>query len=217
MSRNVIEILAEGHGEAGPSIRGSEPAATVLVSRLLHHLGHSHELFATRTPLRMRSVGEFYRADVLEKRLRYLAQRDRCAAVLILLDMDDGCPTERARELGERVRAMLPLPFSTVIVAAKREYEAWFLASLESIHEGEAYPGDPESLRDAKGWLRKRYRYRPTSQQSEYTRRIDIKLAASRSRSFRRMLHAVDEIVTAYREGIQVVTPALGDSKDSLT
>ena len=79
----------------------------------------------------MRSCGDSFAPGILENRLRALKEFADCAAVLVLFDLDDWCPKEVADALARRIRAMEPLP-SGVVVCAKREYEAWFLADLES-------------------------------------------------------------------------------------
>ncbi|MEZ4673292.1 MAG: hypothetical protein R2932_03495 [Caldilineaceae bacterium] len=91
-------------------------------------------------------------------------------------------PKEQASELTNRLRTMESLPFSVAVVCAKREYEAWFLASLETIHRGELYESEPEEIRNAKGWLRKKFGYKPTVHQANYTRLIDITIAHDRSK-----------------------------------
>jgi hypothetical protein len=99
------------------------------------------------------------------------------------------------------------LPFSIAVVCAKREYEAWFLASLESIHAERRYEGDPEAPHDAKGWLKEHFGYRQIRDQSSYTRKLNIELARMRSRSFCRLCHAIEEIVTSVNNHECIVTP----------
>jgi hypothetical protein len=130
-----------------------------------------------------------------------------CAAILVLVDMDDDCPQEKGPELAGRIQAMGNLPFSVVVVCAKREYEGWFLASLETIHVGYVYQGDPEDRRDAKGWLTREFGYRQVRDQSVYTQELDIALARRKSRSFRRLYHAFEEIVAAANQGVTVISP----------
>jgi len=154
------------------------------------------------------SYGDFFKNNKLEKAIRYHQKFDDCAALLILLDMDDACPTEKAYEITGRIGHMGPLPFSIVVVCAKREYESWFLASLETIHDGRAYGDDPEDKRDAKGWLRKNFKYKQTRHQALYTQKLDIALAHGRSRSFRRLYHAFQELVDAMQKEQIIITPA---------
>lgn len=213
MIRNKIYAIVEGHGEADTSKSGRRPAVTILVARILQSLGspglHPNEKYP---PFRI-SYGEFFRGDKLERAIRYHAKYADCAALLILLDMDDECPAQKAADLVTRVRSLGDLGFSVAIVCAKREYESWFLASLESIHQGQTYSGDPEAIRDAKGYLRKRYGYKPTIHQAQYTEIMDISITGQKSRSFRRMHHAIVEILEAWNNGVTIVTPQVASRR----
>lgn len=188
MSRNKIYAIVEGHGEANRPIASGRSAVTLLTQKLLTDL-QCWTLFPVEKtqPFRM-SYSEFFYGDKLERTIRYHKSYDDCAALLILLDMD-------------------VLPFSVVVVCARREYESWFLASLGSTHEGEQYDHDPEEIRDAKGWLRKKFGYKPTVHQARYTQNIDPGAAYVKSRSFRRLYHAFEELVSAATEGICIITP----------
>lgn len=207
MSRNKIYAVVEGQGEANTSPNSGQSAIVVLIRKMLTELNY-WELYPVerRSSFRM-SYGSFFRGDKLENVIRYHKKFDDCAALLILLDMDDDCPKEKVHELTDRINQMGTLPFSVVVVGAKREYESWFLASLETIHDGQVYNGDPEAKRDAKGWLRKNFGYKPTRHQAEYTQRLDLALACERSRSFRRLYHAFQEMVEAAQQGQIIVTP----------
>ena len=79
-------------------------------------------------------------------------------AVFILLDADDDCPATLGPELlaaAKNIRSDVRVS----AVLAKQEYEAWFIASIESLKRKgklppEAEPhSDPESISDAKGYL----------------------------------------------------------------
>jgi hypothetical protein len=207
MARNKIYAIVEGHGEANKPARDQQAAVVVLISKLLQEL-NCWSLFPVEKypPFRM-SYGDFFRGDKLERAIRLHKKYSDCAAVLILLDMDDDCAKERAFQLTNRIQSMEVLPFSVSVVCATCEYEAWFLASLETIHQGQSYSDDPESRRNAKGWLKKRFGYRQTRDQSRYTHNIDTALARRRSRSFRRLYHAFEEIISAVQAEETIITP----------
>jgi len=207
MTRNKVYAIVEGHGEANRPSSGEQPAVVVLIGKMLSAL-ECWTLFPNERTFRMLSYGDFFRGDKLERTIRYHKMYDDCAAILVLLDMDDECPEEKAPKLVERISHIESLPFSVVVVCAKCEYEAWFLASLETIHDRQIFDGDPEAKRDAKGWLRRNFGYKPTRHQAAYTRELDIALAYKRSRSFRRLHHAFQEIVDAAQTGQIVITPA---------
>ena len=203
--RNKIYAIVEGQGEAKSPSSGGQPAIIVLISKLLTELQYWN-LFPAKS-FRM-SYGQFFRGDKFENAIRYHKLYGDCVAVLVLLDMDDDCPKEKAYELTTRINQMEELPFSVAVVCAKREYETWFLASLETIHHEEVYEGDPEARRDAKGWLRQYFGYKPTRHQASYTERLDIASALNRTRSFRRLYHAFQEIIEAHQSRTTLVTPA---------
>lgn len=209
MLRDKIYAIVEGRGEADPPTLDKKalPAVTILIARLLEDRQCRRLYPAKLRPWRMRSCGDFFAKDKLEQVIRAHKEYADCAAVLVLFDLDDGCPKEVGTAIADRIRAMEALPFTVAVVCAKREYEAWFLASLESIHPGTTYGGDPEALRAAKGWLEREFGYREVRDQARYTRALDIALAGQRSRSFRRLTHAVDEIIASAGAGESWVTP----------
>lgn len=157
------------------------------------------------------SVGRPKRAgniSTLRKHLSSFLQRAQlerdCGGILILLDLDDGCPQAEARELAAQARQM-NLSTPVAIVLACREYEAWFLASLATIAGNYGLPPDltytnpVEERRGVKEWLTSKMPagiiYKETLHQVRFTTMIDLGLAHQRSRSFRRLCHAVEELV----------------------
>ncbi len=208
MSKLLVPIV-EGDGDA--------KAVPLLLRRILHEHLQAYD-WEVGTPKRAHSLPTLRRK--LANYLRY-ARLEGASAVLILLDLDDGCPAQEARNLAAQV-GYHTMPVA--IVLAHREYEAWFLASIEAIvsqgkyHFTEAFTQNPtpprdqegrsivEEIRDAKGWLTKRmrrgYAYKETQHQPGMTRYIDLGVAARRSRSFRRLIHAMEELVaSAGQEG----------------
>ena len=115
--------------------------------------------------------------------------------IVILLDANGDCPAELAPIILQRARAVSP-DRRVEVVLAKSEYEAWFLAAIESIagtrgiHPDASAPVDPEAIRGAKEWLRMRGPYRPTADQAALTARFDMVLARERSPSFDKMWRA---------------------------
>ncbi len=135
--------------------------------------------------------------------LQRLATAPDCDAILILNDMDDGCPVTEALALAQRARTLM-LPCPVALVLAHREYESWFLTSLPTIAGNYdlpanlVYQGEIEGRRDVKGWLSDQMPpgkiYKETIHQVRMTGLLDIDLALS-SRSFQRFYHAVEELV----------------------
>lgn len=124
--------------------------------------------------------------------------------ILVLFDADDDCPAERVLELDRWARDAAggtPCP----VVMANREYEAWFLASIESlrgqrgIREDAASFPKPEGPRDAKGRLEQRMyprrRYSPPRDQAALTAGLDLASAYRGCRSFRKLVSAVGTLL----------------------
>jgi hypothetical protein len=98
-----------------------------------------------------------------------------------------------------------PIPCSLVL--AHREYEAWFLASIESLRGKRGIRADavshsrPEEPRNAKGQLEDRMNqgqsYQETSDQAAFSALFDMKLTYQHFRSFRRMVKVFGDMVTA--------------------
>lgn len=196
--------LVEGHGEV--------KAVPTLLKLLLTEQGN-HTWYVDHRRLK-RVRGLSYLRKSLTNFLGYL-RIDDPDAVLILLDLDDGCPVEEARSLSaEIVKAQLPFPVA--VVFALREYEAWFLSSLPTVAGSTQllptdleYDGDPEARRGCKGWLSRQMPsgmiYKETQHQEEFTRFIDPECARANSRSFRRLCSAVEQLVQ--NVGVGSVTP----------
>lgn len=201
---NLI-TLVEGPGDSA--------AVPLLLRKLLH--GRQVYDWQVPRPMEVGSIGRL-RRDVTQL-VTYAADKPACGGVLILLDMDDGCPVDEARALAASVRAV-QAPVPVAIVFAHREYEAWFLASLATLAgtnelpAGLSYSGKTESLRDVKDWFTQQLPpgriYKPATHQARYTDRLDPALAATNSRSFRRLERAVDQLLAlAGTSGRGVVTP----------
>ena len=65
-------------------------------------------------------------------------------------------------------------------------------------------------MKGAKGWIaRHTHRaYKPTRHQEEWACKLDLETARLREmRSFKRMCHAVEQLVEAVRNGVPVCTP----------
>jgi hypothetical protein len=70
--------------------------------------------------------------------------------ILVLLDADDDCPAELAPALLNRARSARP-DRRVSVVLAKREFEAWFLASAQSLAGRFSSPADMEAPDDPEG------------------------------------------------------------------
>lgn len=212
--RRTLRILAivEGHGE--------QMAVPVLLRRWFQHRGFRN----FETPdLAIRAPG----AGALKcphneddelgvERYVKLAASDRPDGILIVLDADDEC-LERSKtrrkglglELLERARTVAPhIPIQVVV--ANREYEVWFLAALPRLRWAKLLPpgqrlktlSDIETIRDCKKRLSELLDrpYEETIDQRDFSEALPFTDGmAQRSRSYRKLLKALDELTRAAR------------------
>ncbi|MGJ5814017.1 DUF4276 family protein [Paludibaculum fermentans] len=123
-------------------------------------------------------------------------------AILILLDSDGACPKELGPSLLTRARAARADKHIRVALA-HQEYEAWFLASADSLAGKRGFPNDlqshpePETVQGAKQWLSKKMLgssiYSPTVDQPALTSIFELNLAR-RARSFDRFYHVCEDL-----------------------
>jgi hypothetical protein len=149
-----------------------------------------------------------------------LAARARPDGILVMLDADDEC-IERAKqpsrkkpglgpELLERARKVAPhIPIEVVV--ANREYEAWFLAALSNLRRAgkvprtgrfRTPPGGIENIRNCKKPLAELLGrpYEETVDQRDFTQVLPFTPGmAIRSRSYRKLLKALDALTRAVR------------------
>jgi hypothetical protein len=186
-----VVCIVEGQGEVS--------AAPVLLKRLVKFV--NPDVYADVQPFRVgRSKlvlpGELERA--VERAGRGLHSP---GVVLIVIDSDDDCPKELAPVLLDRATRAAGDRWPVGVVLAKSEFESWFIAAAESIagHSGLrqnlAAPVDPESIRDAKGWLQKAMppgkAYSPAVDQSVLASKFDLN-AARRAPSFGKMCREIE-------------------------
>jgi hypothetical protein len=171
-----IGCVVEGHGEVT-----SLPA---LIRRLAYELDPA---LAVEVPHPIRiTKSKLLQPTELERAAQLAALNTaNSGGILILLDSDDDCPAELGPQLLERVRsARADLPSSVVL--AKKEFEAWFLASAVSLRGCRGLPIDleppvePEEITGAKEWLNQRMGNQPyasTIDQTALTTQFDLTLA----------------------------------------
>ena len=186
----MIASIVEGHGEV--------EAVPVLIRRVAAHVAPDVGVAVPRPHRRPRS--KLVRLQELEEYCRIAFEESPGAHLLVLLDADDDCPAELGPQLLERV-ATTGLAREAVVVA-RSEYEAWFLASAESLGGRRGLraelepPEDPESVRDAKGWIQSNRvdgrAYSPPVDQPALTAGIDIEVARDRSVSFDKLCRVLE-------------------------
>ena len=209
MRDRAIVAIVEGPGD--------ERALPSLIRRILHERLFRYGIGTGKSKVangKENLVGKF------EKFVEY-AMDDNPSAILVLVDADEDCPVELASSLARRAAA-LNAPVPIAVVCAKSEYETWFICSLSDseghgirrrleMQSGAVCPEDPESIRDAKGWLTnhipRNLGYNPPTDQDDLTHHIAIELVREKSRSFRRLCDAVRELADAVDKGASAATP----------
>ena len=172
-----IATIVEGKGEV--------EAVPILLRRIGHRLRPDLTLDLPR-PIRVPRQ-RIIKPGELEQSIQLAALRAGLGGrILVLLDAETDCPATLAPQLVRRAANARP-DIRNKVVLAKSEFESWFLAAARSvagrreIDEGTTPPNDPESIRDAKGWLSARMppgrSYRPTLDQAALSARIDLDAA----------------------------------------
>ena len=118
-----LSCIVEGHGDVA--------AVPVLLRRIQQQCDPAAYLEIAR-PIRI-ARHKLVKPGELEKAVAFAANQVASPrAILVLIDADDDCPAELGPELLARAKRVRPdVPIG--IVLAKYEFEAWFLASLESL------------------------------------------------------------------------------------
>lgn len=202
----IIQPIVEGQGDE---------AAVPLLLRRLRDEAQAWGLEVGRPHRRRRT--QLVKKDSLQSAVRVAALREDCAGILILFDADDDCPAELAPTLEQWAReAASGIPCA--VVMANREYEAWFLASIEALRGRAGIPPEatshphPEVPRDAKGELERRMprgaSYSATVDQAPLTVHLDLQSAYRRCRSFRRLVSAFGALAAAAGVAPAVWPPA---------
>ena len=187
----MIVPIVEGHGDA---------AAVPLLLRRLVEAAQAWEIRIGQ-PIRCKRSQLVDRVQ-LTKRVRLARLRNECRAVLIVFDSDDDCPVELAAQVRDWAVAEAG-PVCCEVVLAKREYEAWFLAAVESLHahrsvkrDAKSHP-DPESPRGAKGKLEAMMHisYSERTHQPAFSAIFCMATAYARCRSFRKLISSFGRLM----------------------
>ena len=191
-----IVCIVEGHGEV--------EAVPILLRRIGTMLD-APAFPEALPPLRI-PASKLLKAGELERAIEFAARKaGQDGRILVLLDCDDGCPAEAGPELLAWASTARPDRVSSVVMA-KREFEAWFIASIDSLRGLRGIPADaarpenPESIRDAKGWLSRvmagNRGYSETTDQPALAAQFDITSARSAD-SFDKFYREVERLLAA--------------------
>ncbi|MBI2933646.1 MAG: DUF4276 family protein [Planctomycetes bacterium] len=187
-----LACIVEGHGEVD--------AVPVLVRRIASEierpvdLPHANVIRVPRSKLV--KDGEEERAVKLAA-----GRAGPIGRILILVDADRDCPAQLGPVLLRRARGVVG-SMPVAVVLAKHEFEAWFIAAVESLREALALPArvvapaDPEIIRGAKEWLHDQgVDYGETADQARLTALFDF-AAAKRTNSFEKCYREIRAILT---------------------
>ncbi len=180
MREFFVAPIVEGHGEV--------QAVPILLRRFFQEVRDDSRL-RVNPALRVKT-GSFLNDD--EYFAKYVelaalkAKPHSNGSVLILLDCEDACPAEIGSALVAKAKAVRSDVRITVALAC-REYETWFLAAANSLRGSGGLsphlepPLDPQSIRDAKGWLSKQmpHGYNEPNDQPGFTDRFSFDEAAA--------------------------------------
>ena len=201
-----IYPIVEGQGEV--------LAMPVLLRRIIHDQANCYGV-EIGNPIR-RKAYEFTREDAVKKAVSLAAMQPDCAGIIVVFDGEDICPKEwSAKVQAWCVQAARNVPCQVTI--AYREYETWFLSSVESLRgrsgiaQDAVTPRDPESKRDAKGELDRLMpagrSYSPTVHQASFSAAFDLQQTYQRNRSFRKLVKCLGELLVDMNQPLPIWPP----------
>lgn len=186
-----IALILEGLGdiEAYPALIGK-------VGQTLHQ-----PYFAPQ-PIRAGGAERLRQPGQLERFVEMAATRSQAEAVLVAVDLDDGCCVEwheefvrRSEEIADRYAKPVRVCF------AIREFECWFLEDLDHLRavapeydwRSDFSCANPSAVRGAKEALQAamKARYKASTDQAVLAKKLDAPRLYQRSRSFRKFVRGV--------------------------
>ncbi len=188
---STIGLLVSGHGEVH--------ALPELVRRVLHERLDVFDVQpgseGSQTLIR-KAEGSLLKkdSDVLERSVARLARR--ADAVLVLIDLEDGCPATEGPALLARARPSARGKPCAVAIAY-REVETWFICDAPNLW-GVERPVNPEKWRHAKGWVRKHGLpgYNERADCVRLCSRLDIDVVVEHSDSFRVLVDRIEALAS---------------------
>jgi hypothetical protein len=189
----VIQLIVEGDGEVR--------AFPVLLERLIGAFG-CYEAIGYNPFLEKRT--KIVRELEFKRAVQVVSDRADTRAIIVLIDADDDCARDIIPQMTQWSQEAVPsLPCA--IIMARREYEAWFLAAIESLHgkrrirDNARYDRDPEAVRGAKGvvsrFMPQNKPYSETADQVALSADFDLGQAYRHASSFRKLVKEVCRIL----------------------
>ena len=199
----TIQPIVEGHGEVA--------AVPVLLRRLLAEARITG--VDVGKPIR-RARSQLATKEGLARSIALARVQSNCAAILVLFDGDDDCPAHLG-PAAQRWANAAARDMPCIVCIAHREYESWFLATLDSLRhreikaDAEAHP-QPEVPRNAKGEMSRRMLgrgYKATKHQAAFSALFCLSDACKRSRSFRKLATSFGQLLTSMEKPAGVWLP----------
>ncbi len=162
------------------------------------------------TPIRVRRDRFLNRDEEFSRYVQLAAAKcEEDGWILVVLDADDDCPAELGADILGRAQTCAPHRQISVVLA-NREYEAWFIAAAQSLDGQRGFNFDsadvvePETPRDAKGWINAHMGsrvYGETTDQPAFSALLDLHQAYKGSRSFRKLCEEWSRHATVRQAG----------------
>jgi len=190
----MIQSIVEGDGEVS--------AFPILLQRLVNELS-CHEAIGYTPFLEKRT--QITKEDKFKRAVQIAGSKADTSALVVLFDSDGVCARDHIPQMllwGHEVAPHLPL----AIVMAQCEYEAWFLAAIESLR-GErrievtaSYELDPDKKKSPKSvidhFMPRDKSYSPTADQPALSAKFHLGQAFRNSFSFRKLVKEVHRLLT---------------------
>jgi hypothetical protein len=152
------------------------------------------------TPMKINRA-KMVQEECFKKYVRIANSMPGCKLILLFMDADDDC----AKDISERLQSWLHEEWHCVrfeIVVIPREYECWFITSLESLRgirgiseNAKSHP-NPELVRNPKEiiteYMEGSRTYHETADQAALTDRLDLNVLHERCRAFRRLVAKIE-------------------------
>lgn len=193
----TIAAIVEGHGEVA--------ALPILLRRIGLELLNNTHIEALR-PIRQ-PRGQLTKHDhiCLSKAIQLASLKldetvevSNVRSILLMVDADDDCPAQMARELGTRC-SDLCIRHNCGIVFPNVEFETWFVAAAESLEQYLELPNQiptaPEASRAGKGWIAERFKegkYSEAVDQARLASQMDLNSCRGRSPSFDKLCRELE-------------------------
>lgn len=189
-----IASIVEGHGE----VKAMRPLIEATLAQTRPGL-----VVEVLQPFRVKRQ-KVVQSGEIERHVEFLSGRvGESGGILIVLDADDDCAATVGPQLLQRARAARPDRRVSVVFAVQ-EYEAWFLASMESLRghrgipENAIGPDHPDEVRSPKGKIDELTGgiYQETIDQPALSARISTSAARAKSPSFDKFVRELLSLVS---------------------